>query len=91
MDEEARMSIMHPDSQTGLGIAVKNVHDRLKGFFGNDAQMLVESRIGEGTAVTLRFPGCAPLAQGCQAKDYEGCAAFQNAVRDFTENQKQPE
>jgi two-component system sensor histidine kinase LytS len=88
MDEKARMSIMHPESQTGLGIAVKNVHDRLKGFFGNDAQMLVESKLGEGTAVTLRFPECAPNAQGCPTKDYEGCEAFENALRDFKDGQK---
>lgn len=59
MSEQACQNIMHPESQTGLGIAVKNVHDRMKGFFGPDACMEVESELGKGTRVLLRFPGCA--------------------------------
>ena len=59
MDETARQGIMNPHSSTGLGIAVKNVHDRMHGFFGNRADMLVESELGEGTVVTLVFPDCA--------------------------------
>lgn len=57
MTEEARQNIMHPDSSTGLGIAVKNVHDRMHGYFGENAEMIVESELGKGTVVTLRFPG----------------------------------
>lgn len=56
MTEETRQNILHPESQTGLGIAVKNVHDRMCGYYGPDAEMCVESKLGEGTAVTLRFP-----------------------------------
>lgn len=56
MDEEAREGIMHPHSQTGLGIAVKNVHDRMHGYYGEGADMVVESELGKGTVVTLRFP-----------------------------------
>ncbi len=56
MSDEACENIMHTQSQTGLGIAVKNVHDRMKGFYGPDAEMVVESQIGVGTTVTLRFP-----------------------------------
>ena len=59
MDEAARQGIMNPHSSTGLGIAVKNVHDRMHGFFGDRAAMLVESELGEGTVVTLVFPDCA--------------------------------
>lgn len=59
MDEETCENIMHPSSSTGMGIAVKNVHDRMKGFFGPDAEMKVESKLGEGTTITLRFPDCA--------------------------------
>lgn len=59
MTEEAKQSIMHPESSTGLGIAVKNVHDRMHGYFGEDSEMLVESELGKGTRVTLRFPGMA--------------------------------
>lgn len=56
-DERAR--IMNPHSQTGLGIAAKNVHDRLHGFFGPSASMTVESEPGCGTTITLRLPDSA--------------------------------
>ena len=59
MTEEACENIMNASSSTGMGIAVKNVHDRMKGFFGPDACMKVESKLGEGTKVTLVFPDCA--------------------------------
>ena len=47
---------MHPRSETGLGIAVKNVHDRMHGFYGEGASMMVASVPEEGTTITLRFP-----------------------------------
>ncbi len=53
MTEGARQSIMHPESQTGLGIAVKNVHDRICGYFGPGTHMDVESELGVGTCVKL--------------------------------------
>ncbi len=59
MSEETCDGIMHPESSTGMGIAVKNVHDRMKGSFGSDADMKVESELGKGTIIVLRFPGCA--------------------------------
>lgn len=59
MDDHARESIMNPHSSTGLGIAVKNVHDRMHGYYGDGAEMVVESELGKGTVVTLRFPGMA--------------------------------
>lgn len=62
MSEEQCQNIMQPSSSTGMGIAVKNVHDRMKGFFGPDACMKVESKLGEGTKVTLVFPDCAKPA-----------------------------
>ena len=59
MTDEERTRIMNPNSQTGLGIAAKNVHDRLRGFFGSAASMAVESEPGCGTTITLRLPGSA--------------------------------
>ena len=59
MTEEARQSILHPESSTGMGIAVKNVHDRMRGYFGSDTRMEVESELGKGTTVTLVLKGCA--------------------------------
>lgn len=53
MTEEARKNILHPESSTGMGIAVKNVHDRMMGYFGPGTRMDVESKLGEGTTITL--------------------------------------
>lgn len=53
MTDEARQNIMHPASGQGLGIAVKNVHDRVIGYFGQGSRMDVESQIGKGTRVTI--------------------------------------
>lgn len=59
MTEEARHNIMHPESSTGLGIAVKNVHDRICGYFGPGTRMEVESELGKGTCVILTLKGGA--------------------------------
>lgn len=53
MTEEARQNILHPESATGCGIAVKNVHDRICGYFGPGTCMEVESELGKGTTVRL--------------------------------------
>lgn len=59
MTEEARQGIMHPEHTKGIGIAVKNVHDRIMGFFGPGSYMDVQSELGAGTTVTLFLEGCA--------------------------------
>lgn len=59
MTEEARENILHPESSTGCGIAVKNVNDRIRGFFESGTRMDVESTLGEGTTVTLVLKGGA--------------------------------
>ena len=59
MTEEARQGIMHPKETKGIGIAVKNVHDRIVGFFGPNSHMDVQSELGVGTTVTLFLEGCA--------------------------------
>lgn len=61
MTEKALANIMNPESQTGLGIAVKNVNDRLRGYYGPDSYMDVQSVLGEGTQVTLFLKDCAIL------------------------------
>ena len=53
MDEETLANMMHKESETGLGIAVKNVQDRIRNYFGPDSRMEVESELGGGTAVTF--------------------------------------
>ena len=75
MTEEARQGIMHPKETKGIGIAVKNVHDRMIGFFGPDAQMVYTSVLGEGTQVTLRCPGCAKAPTSSAASASAGAPA----------------
>ena len=53
MDEETLDSMMSKESDTGLGIAVKNVKDRINGYFGPSSRMEVESELGAGTTVTF--------------------------------------
>ncbi len=59
MTAEAQKNIMSPKSSTGLGIAIGNVHDRIKGYYGPDARLEVESELGKGTTVTLVLSGAA--------------------------------
>lgn len=54
MSEEDRLKILKPaSSKGGMGIAVKNIHDRMRGYFGTDSQMKVESEVGKGTTISL--------------------------------------
>lgn len=57
MSEEKRQNIMSTDSQTGLGIAVRNVNDRIRGYYGSESYMDVKSEEGHGTTVTLFLKG----------------------------------
>jgi two-component system, LytTR family, sensor histidine kinase LytS len=51
--------VLEPGSAKGLGIALKNVDDRLKGHFGPGSGVRVESAEGVGTSVTLVLAGVA--------------------------------
>ena len=73
------------ESSTGLGIAVKNVHDRMIGFFGPDAQMVYTSVLGEGTQVTLRCPGCAKAPTSAAASASAGAPAAAEAAAQSAE------
>ncbi len=53
MSAEAQSRVLEPGSGTGLGIALKNVDDRLKGHFGPGSGVRVQSTEGEGTTVSL--------------------------------------
>ena len=75
MSEETCANITQVESSTGLGIAVKNVHDRMIGFFGPDAQMVYTSELGVGTQVTLRCPGCAKASAPAPVVVDEAAAA----------------
>lgn len=51
--------VLEAGSAKGLGIALKNVDDRLKGHFGPGSGVVVESVEGTGTTVTLVLAGVA--------------------------------
>ena len=53
MSEEKRQNIMHAKSTSGLGIAVRNINDRVTGYFAPGSAMSYESEEGKGTTVTL--------------------------------------
>ena len=57
MTEEQREGMFEADSKTGLGIAVRNIRDRMLGYYGPEAKMVVTSELGKGTSIELRFPG----------------------------------
>ncbi|WP_123041177.1 cache domain-containing sensor histidine kinase [Cohnella candidum] len=51
----SRLSETAPSSGNG-GIGLRNVHERLKLLFGEAYGIGIESELGEGTAVSVRFP-----------------------------------
>ena len=53
MSEDRRGAIMKRSSSSGLGIAVRNIRDRVQGYYGSESYMQVDSAEGEGTTVTL--------------------------------------
>lgn len=53
MDDETLLNMMSKESDTGLGMAVRNVQDRIRNYFGPNSRMDVESKLGRGTKVTF--------------------------------------
>ena len=53
MSAETLAIMMDKESDTGLGIAVKNVKDRINGYFGPDSSMEVMSKLAVGTTVVF--------------------------------------
>ena len=47
--------VFEPGFGKGLGIALKNVDDRLKGHYGPQSGLFVESRLGVGTTVRIKI------------------------------------
>lgn len=43
-------------SQSGSGLALYNVHHRLRGLYGAEAGVQISSQVGQGTVVTVRLP-----------------------------------
>ena len=75
MTEETLENMMQADSSQGLGIAVRNVHDRMLGYYGPDSSMTIDSKLGEGTTVTFVLKNAAASyveTQGLQEVRTEG-------------------
>jgi two-component system sensor histidine kinase LytS len=53
MTEEKRQNIMHAKSTSGLGIAIRNINDRVTGYFAPGSNMSYKSEVNVGTTVTL--------------------------------------
>ncbi|MCR4778504.1 MAG: sensor histidine kinase [Lachnospiraceae bacterium] len=53
MTAEQAESILTENSK---GYGVKNVQDRIRHFYGNEHGLKVESVVGKGTTITMRFP-----------------------------------
>jgi two-component system sensor histidine kinase LytS len=47
-------------SPKGTGIALRNVAERLRRFYGGNSNLEIMSKVGEGTVVTLRLANAAP-------------------------------
>lgn len=55
MDAEQRRKLLRPAASQGLGIAMKNIRDRLAGYYGTESRMDIESAQGQGTRVQIRL------------------------------------
>ena len=60
MNEEAQAKLLQGGSSKGLGLALKNIQERIRGYYGPESYMQVESEEGKGTQVQLYLKGsCA--------------------------------
>ena len=48
--------VFEPGFGTGLGIALRNIRDRLTGYFGRDSQLVIHSTQGVGTTAEMVIP-----------------------------------
>ena len=53
MEAEQARKLLRPEASKGLGIAMKNISERLRGNFGTESHMDVESQPGNGTCVRM--------------------------------------
>ncbi len=56
MTEEQCLEILHRESSDRTGIGIKNVHDRVQIYFGEEYGLHIESELDEGTKVVIRMP-----------------------------------
>ena len=58
--EEIKKSLNDNKKQNGVGI--KNVYQRLKLYYGNQADILIESELDVGTTITIIIPSQEALS-----------------------------
>lgn len=56
MTEEQCEEILHKDAGDRVGIGIKNVNDRIKIYFGEEYGLTIQSKLDEGTRVTISMP-----------------------------------
>jgi len=56
-------NVFEPGFGTGLGIALRNIRDRLTGYFGRDSRFLIHSTEGVGTTVEMVIPFADPSSR----------------------------
>ncbi len=66
ISEERLPNVFEPGFGTGLGIALRNIRDRLTGYFGPDSQLVIHSTEGVGTTVEMIIP----LADAASRKEF---------------------
>jgi len=53
MDADLSSEVLERTHNTGLGVALRNVTDRLRGFYGPESELQIESEPGKGTKVSF--------------------------------------
>ncbi|RGT99278.1 sensor histidine kinase, partial [[Clostridium] leptum] len=53
--EEIKQGIL-PDNKSKNHLGMKNAIDRLKMYYGEDAEFIIESQEGKGTTIVIRIP-----------------------------------
>ena len=53
MEIEQARKLLRPEASKGLGIAMKNINERLVGYYGPESRMDIESVPGKGTKVIM--------------------------------------
>ncbi|MBQ9022086.1 MAG: histidine kinase [Eggerthellaceae bacterium] len=60
MSNDAEARLANGKTTDGLGIAMRNIQERIRGYYGDDSSMEIESEEGRGTRVKLLLKGsCA--------------------------------
>ena len=56
IDPAVQPKVLTPGFGSGNGVGLSNVHERLKGLFGEDYGLRIVSVTGEGVSIYVRIP-----------------------------------